>query len=227
MVWFFIQSDGCNYQVLFGTCTQESHKLELLYDILVSWEISPLCYWYLNTLLSASMFRAHVYLLYHLAFIIIAVDVLQSLLSSWTGALVLCFVIFWSVWKQLLVSVLNLFVYISPYVLPVLLVPWTLFFEVIITGLTNLLVFPSLNWDYTLVAICSHFFMFTNYVQWLMFSFYYFYWSLFFYCSLSALIENKIFSVHGGLSPAISTLDQVHEAILIVLENSEDIRGHF
>lgn len=28
-------------------------------------------------------------------------------------------------------------------------------------------------------------------------------------CSLSALIENKIFSVHGGLSPAISTLDQV------------------
>lgn len=28
-------------------------------------------------------------------------------------------------------------------------------------------------------------------------------------CSLSALIENKIFSVHGGLSPAITTLDQV------------------
>ena len=27
--------------------------------------------------------------------------------------------------------------------------------------------------------------------------------------SLSALIENKIFSVHGGLSPAITTLDQV------------------
>ncbi|KAI5674123.1 hypothetical protein M9H77_14487 [Catharanthus roseus] len=26
---------------------------------------------------------------------------------------------------------------------------------------------------------------------------------------LSALIENKIFSVHGGLSPAISTLDQI------------------
>lgn len=161
MVWFFIQSGGCNYQILFGTCTQESHKLELLYDILVSSEISPLCYWYLNTLLSASMFRAHVYFLYHLAFIIIAVDMLQSLLSSWTGALVLCFVIFWCVWKQLLVSVLNLFVYISPYVLPVLLVPWTLFFEVIITGLTNLLVFPSLNWDYTLVAIWSHFFMFT------------------------------------------------------------------
>ena len=31
------------------------------------------------------------------------------------------------------------------------------------------------------------------------------------YVSLSALIENKIFSVHGGLSPAISTLDQVKE----------------
>ena len=27
--------------------------------------------------------------------------------------------------------------------------------------------------------------------------------------SLSALIENKVFSVHGGLSPAISNLDQV------------------
>ena len=36
------------------------------------------------------------------------------------------------------------------------------------------------------------------------------------YCiSLSALIENKIFSVHGGLSPAISTLDQVKEVILL------------
>ncbi|XP_061348374.1 serine/threonine-protein phosphatase PP-X isozyme 2-like [Gastrolobium bilobum] len=29
------------------------------------------------------------------------------------------------------------------------------------------------------------------------------------HCSLSALIENRIFSVHGGLSPAISTLDQI------------------
>jgi diadenosine tetraphosphatase ApaH/serine/threonine PP2A family protein phosphatase len=29
------------------------------------------------------------------------------------------------------------------------------------------------------------------------------------FSSLSALIENKIFSVHGGLSPAITTLDQV------------------
>ncbi|XP_038978090.1 serine/threonine-protein phosphatase PP-X isozyme 2-like, partial [Phoenix dactylifera] len=32
---------------------------------------------------------------------------------------------------------------------------------------------------------------------------------IFDFLSLSALIENKIFSVHGGLSPAISTLDQI------------------
>ncbi|KAJ6417054.1 hypothetical protein OIU84_002864 [Salix udensis] len=32
---------------------------------------------------------------------------------------------------------------------------------------------------------------------------------IFDYLSLSALIENKVFSVHGGLSPAISTLDQI------------------
>ncbi|XP_010270109.1 PREDICTED: serine/threonine-protein phosphatase PP-X isozyme 2-like isoform X2 [Nelumbo nucifera] len=32
---------------------------------------------------------------------------------------------------------------------------------------------------------------------------------IFDYLSLSALIENRIFSVHGGLSPAISTLDQI------------------
>uniref|UniRef100_A0A7N2M8Y1 Serine/threonine-protein phosphatase n=1 Tax=Quercus lobata TaxID=97700 RepID=A0A7N2M8Y1_QUELO len=32
---------------------------------------------------------------------------------------------------------------------------------------------------------------------------------IFDYLSLSALIENKIFSVHGGLSPAITTLDQI------------------
>lgn len=34
---------------------------------------------------------------------------------------------------------------------------------------------------------------------------------------MSALIENKIFSVHGGLSPAISTLDQVGNSALIIL----------
>ncbi|KAJ0965170.1 hypothetical protein J5N97_026308 [Dioscorea zingiberensis] len=32
---------------------------------------------------------------------------------------------------------------------------------------------------------------------------------IFDYLSLSALIENKVFSVHGGLSPAITTLDQI------------------
>ncbi|KAG6387461.1 hypothetical protein SASPL_152651 [Salvia splendens] len=32
---------------------------------------------------------------------------------------------------------------------------------------------------------------------------------IFDYLSLSALIDNKIFCVHGGLSPAISTLDQI------------------
>jgi serine/threonine-protein phosphatase 4 catalytic subunit len=32
---------------------------------------------------------------------------------------------------------------------------------------------------------------------------------IFDYLSLSALIDNRIFSVHGGLSPSITTLDQV------------------
>ncbi|KAG9445325.1 hypothetical protein H6P81_016665 [Aristolochia fimbriata] len=32
---------------------------------------------------------------------------------------------------------------------------------------------------------------------------------IFDYLSLSALIENRVFSVHGGLSPAITTLDQI------------------
>jgi hypothetical protein len=28
-------------------------------------------------------------------------------------------------------------------------------------------------------------------------------------CSLSAVVDNQIFCVHGGLSPTINTLDQV------------------
>ncbi|GJM99736.1 hypothetical protein PR202_ga16863 [Eleusine coracana subsp. coracana] len=38
---------------------------------------------------------------------------------------------------------------------------------------------------------------------------------IFDYLSLSALIENKIFSVHGGLSPAITTLDQANYSLVI------------
>ncbi|GJN28746.1 hypothetical protein PR202_gb16908 [Eleusine coracana subsp. coracana] len=39
---------------------------------------------------------------------------------------------------------------------------------------------------------------------------------IFDYLSLSALIENKIFSVHGGLSPAITTLDQANYSLLVI-----------
>ncbi|CAI0379340.1 unnamed protein product [Linum tenue] len=42
---------------------------------------------------------------------------------------------------------------------------------------------------------------------------------IFDYLSLSALIENKVFSVHGGLSPAISTLDQVMEGYKWMFNN--------
>jgi serine/threonine-protein phosphatase 4 catalytic subunit len=34
---------------------------------------------------------------------------------------------------------------------------------------------------------------------------------IFDYLSLSALIDEKVFCVHGGLSPSITTLDQVNQ----------------
>ena len=38
---------------------------------------------------------------------------------------------------------------------------------------------------------------------------------IFDYMSLSAIIEDKIFCVHGGLSPSITTVDQVLKPLLI------------
>lgn len=64
-------------------------------------------------------------------------------------------------------------------------------------------IFDYLRCFYFLTIIFSFFFFWTN------FSYIYSY----LFCSLSALIENKIFSVHGGLSPAITTLDQVSPTV--------------
>ena len=40
------------------------------------------------------------------------------------------------------------------------------------------------------------------------------------YLSLSAIIEDRIFCVHGGLSPAINTLDQIR-----VIDRKQEVRG--
>ena len=44
---------------------------------------------------------------------------------------------------------------------------------------------------------------------------------IFDYLSLSAVVDNEIFAVHGGLSPSITTLDQVR------LINRKQVRGSF
>ena len=41
---------------------------------------------------------------------------------------------------------------------------------------------------------------------------------IFDYLSLSAIIDGKIFCVHGGLSPSIQTLDQIRLLILLLTE---------
>jgi Calcineurin-like phosphoesterase len=60
---------------------------------------------------------------------------------------------------------------------------------------------------------------------------------LFDYLSLSALIDNKVFCVHGGLSPAINTLNQIrvinrkqevpHEGAMcdLMWSDPEDVEG--
>ena len=46
---------------------------------------------------------------------------------------------------------------------------------------------------------------------------------IFDYLSLSAIIDGKIFCVHGGLSPSIQTLDQIR--LMIFLLTEVDIRN--
>ena len=36
------------------------------------------------------------------------------------------------------------------------------------------------------------------------------------YLTLSALVDDKLFCVHGGLSPSITTLDQVRHVLMTV-----------
>ncbi|KAM3244080.1 hypothetical protein ACQJBY_055786 [Aegilops geniculata] len=45
---------------------------------------------------------------------------------------------------------------------------------------------------------------------------------IFDYLSLSALTENKIFNVHGGLSPAITTLDLVN---YLLEKSNQELKG--
>lgn len=46
---------------------------------------------------------------------------------------------------------------------------------------------------------------------------------IFDYLSLSAIIEDKIFCVHGGLSPSINTLDQVQLRLLSLLHLHDNL----
>ena len=39
---------------------------------------------------------------------------------------------------------------------------------------------------------------------------------IFDYLSLSAIIDGKIFCVHGGLSPSIQTLDQIRSVVDVI-----------
>jgi hypothetical protein len=46
---------------------------------------------------------------------------------------------------------------------------------------------------------------------------------IFDYLSLSAIIEDKIFCVHGGLSPSINTLDQVRQRCCVYIVNDASL----